>query len=70
MPLMGQRRGGDSNPRYAYKTYAGLANRCIKPLCHLSNCKYTDRTCDAGVAKSSVLLLLYPHEAVLSRTVR
>ena len=30
------RRGGDSNPRGPYEP-AGLANRCIQPLCHLSS---------------------------------
>ena len=29
------RRGGDSNPRYGYP-YDGLANRCFRPLSHLS----------------------------------
>lgn len=31
-----QRREGDSNPRYRFTRYADLANRCIRPLCHLS----------------------------------
>jgi hypothetical protein len=30
------RRGRDSNPRYGYKPYAGLANLCLQPLGHLS----------------------------------
>ncbi len=30
------RRGRDSNPRYAFTTYDGLANRCLQPLGHLS----------------------------------
>ena len=30
------RRGGDSNPRYSFRPYDGLANRCFRPLSHLS----------------------------------
>ena len=30
------RRGGDSNPRYQFTRYGGLANRCFRPLSHLS----------------------------------
>ena len=30
------RRGRDSNPRYPYSRYAGLANRWFQPLTHLS----------------------------------
>src|SRR5687767_2708185 len=33
-----QRRGRDSNPRYRFTPYTGLANRRIRPLCHLSQC--------------------------------
>ena len=32
-----ERRGRDSNPRYRFTPYTGLANRRIRPLCHLSN---------------------------------
>ena len=31
------RRGGDSNPRYQFTQYDGLANRSFRPLSHLSN---------------------------------
>ena len=31
-----KRGGGDSNPRYTFWAYDGLANRCFKPLSHLS----------------------------------
>ena len=31
-----KRRGRDSNPRYRFTPYTGLANRRIRPLCHLS----------------------------------
>jgi integrase/recombinase XerC len=31
-----ERRGGDSNPRYRFTQYDGLANRYLKPLGHLS----------------------------------
>ena len=31
------RRGGDSNPRYGFWPYNGLANRRLQPLGHLSN---------------------------------
>jgi hypothetical protein len=31
-----ERRGRDSNPRYRFTPYTGLANRRIRPLCHLS----------------------------------
>ena len=37
-----KRRGRDSNPRYRHYPYDGLANRCLKPLGHLSN---FDTTC-------------------------
>ncbi len=30
------RRGRDSNPRYTFRAYDGLANRCLQPLGHLS----------------------------------
>jgi DNA-directed RNA polymerase subunit omega len=30
------RRGRDSNPRYGLKPYGDLANRCFRPLSHLS----------------------------------
>ncbi len=30
------RRGGDSNPRYPCE-YSGFRDRCVQPLCHLSN---------------------------------
>ena len=30
------RRRGDSNPRYAFTAYNGLANRRLKPLGHVS----------------------------------
>ena len=32
-----KRRGRDSNPGCPYKRHDGLANRCLKPLGHLSN---------------------------------
>jgi hypothetical protein len=31
-----ERRERDSNPRYGFIPYAGLANRCLQPLGHLS----------------------------------
>ena len=31
-----ERRGGDSNPRNRFTPFTGLANRRIRPLCHLS----------------------------------
>ena len=34
-----KRRGRDSNPRYRFTPYTGLANRRIRPLCHLSQQK-------------------------------
>src|SRR5437762_14276926 len=33
---MEMRREGDSNPRSQFTRDADLANRCIRPLCHLS----------------------------------
>ncbi len=37
-PIPGRnwRRGGDSNPRYGFRPYSGLANRRLQPLGHLS----------------------------------
>ncbi len=35
------RRGRDSNPRWT-KAHSGFQDRCIKPLCHLSNCLQFD----------------------------
>ncbi len=36
------RRGGDSNPRYAFKTYTGLANQRLQPLGHLSTAAHSE----------------------------
>ena len=44
-----ERTGRDSNPRYPYKRYVGLANRCLQPLGHLSqdaNCSKTHEEFD------------------------
>src|SRR5271169_4566820 len=41
------RRGWDSNPRYGFSPYNGLANRRLQPLGHPS----TDEWIDAGYAK-------------------
>ena len=35
-----ERREGDSNPRSQFTRDADLANRCIRPLCHLSGVCY------------------------------
>ncbi len=36
VPRQKWRREGDSNPRYGFWPYAGLANQCFRPLSHLS----------------------------------
>ncbi len=46
MPLTGQRRGRDSNPRYPFG-HTGFRNQHDKPLCHLSG--YTSVLCGAAV---------------------
>jgi integrase len=38
------RRGRDSNPRYRHYPYDGLANRCLKPLGHLSKFVFLKNT--------------------------
>ena len=39
--LRAWRREGDSNPRYGFKPYNGLANRRLRPLGHRSKVKFT-----------------------------
>ncbi len=40
--------GGDSNPRYAFGAYNGLANRRLQPLGHVSACEIPRRSASAG----------------------
>ena len=46
-----QRRGGDSNPRSGCPD-SGFQDRCNRPLCHLSECRYAVRIKDARVRRS------------------
>ena len=43
-----KRTGRDSNPRYRYNRYAGLANRYLQPLGHLSGSWIESITSTAG----------------------
>ncbi len=46
-----KRTGRDSNPRYGFTPYVGLANRCLQPLGHLSP---TDSTSIIGGPEEGV----------------
>ena len=61
------RRGGDSNPRYQFTQYDGLANRCLQPLSHLSMPGMQSKICQrvaANQGKSSgVGMMIRPGRA-------
>src|SRR4029453_19417986 len=52
------RRGRDSNPRCRFTPHAGLANRYLRPLGHLSRCLWSDRVgLPRGLATPSGLVI-------------
>ncbi len=49
--ILNWRRRGDSNPRYGFRPYNGLANRRLQPLGHVS----VFRTFSGGLSANSLL---------------
>src|ERR1700674_5388869 len=54
-PHRGWRRGRDSNPRYSFGPYTGLANQRLEPLGHLSQNLPCNRARMSGARKRRVL---------------